>query len=254
MAGPAAPAPQTPTPKQPRDLVEWRKAKGTAFDEGHKTFKNTVDLAQQGVAKYLDLHEALLPLNIKDDRCILAFMLLGSHRIVLNAFDLLVERQVFESMALLRSVIEMAADIAKIGEDPALAKVWIKREEDEAAFNKAFKPQFPKGHKLTGPLYRSYEITTNYGSHSNASLFLLHTDIGQDRKSADVKYFLEKNEAVLQHLVHFVVLLGRLLDVYVASLQPLTKTDLKAKVDVWRTAVDVHKQAHKDLFKKTEEA
>lgn len=239
-----------PAPRQARTLKEWRSAKGSAYGEGSKTFKDTLELADLGVAKCLELHEALLPLNIKDDRCLLAFMLLGSHRILLNALDLLVERQVFEAMAILRPVIEMAADAAKIGRDPALARVWIKREEDEATFNKAFKPQFPSGDTLTGPLYRTYEITTNFGSHSNASLFLLHTDIGKDRKSADVHYFLENDAAVLRHLIHFVVTVERVLDVYVSSLQPLAKVDLKAKVDVWRAAVDVHKEKHKELFRK----
>lgn len=237
---------------QPKTIAEWRKAKDSALQSTLRAFSDTTELAELGVAKCLELHDAVQPINPNDDRCLLDFMMLGTHRVLLNSLELILERQNLEAMACLRPAIEMAADAAKIAADPKLARIWLQREKDEGAFNKAFKPQFPKGDTLTGPLYPTYKLACNFGSHSNASLFVMHTTIDKTKKAGDVFYFLPEDLSLRRHLVHFVVTVARLLEIYVAGLQPMTKKDLAALVAVWKNTVDVHKEKYRQLFKEVE--
>lgn len=235
----------------PQTIDEWRKAKASAVEEGVNSFKDTIDLAELGLKKCIEIHEAIQPVNPNDDRVLLDFMLLGTHRQLLNCFDLLLERQNLEAMAVLRSAVELAANAAKIGRVPSLARVWLKRDEDEGAFNAAFKPMFPPGDPLTGPLYKTYTLACNYGAHSNASLIVMHTTIDKKQGGA-VDYFLKNDAAQRRHLVHFVVTILRILNVYVDALKGISKADVPSLLSVWTSAVDVHKQKFAEEFNRVE--
>ena len=124
------------TLRQPRSIAQWREAKESAAVDTLNRFQDSTELVERALNHILDIYESLGALNPNDDRTILSFMLLATHRILLNSFDLLIERQSLESMAILRSAIEMAADAEKVHRKPQLARTWLKRGEDQGAFDK----------------------------------------------------------------------------------------------------------------------
>lgn len=240
-------------PRQPRSLSDWRAVKQSAISQAMSASGDTIGLAEQGLSKFVDVHDAVQPIDRRDNRILLDIMLLGTHRILFNGLDLLAERQGFEAMAVIRPAVEMAADATKIGRDPALAEVWLRRDEDEGAFQNAFtRRRFPPGDPLSGPLYRTYEITCEFGSHSNANIVLMHSTF-TEKSGGDVAYFLRDDAMMRRLLVHFVVTTKRILDVYVESLAPIARRDLNEIVSIWNSAIDIHRGSHRDLFRRSEE-
>lgn len=235
-------------PKQPQTVREWRKAKDSAADGSYEVFKDTLGLIDLALRKFLELHEALGPIDARNPLLLLDFMLLGTHRILLNAAALMAERQLFEGLAVMRPSIEMAAAAAKIGRKPELAAVWLKRGKDD---NDPFKDRFPRGDKLTGPLYRTWSLTSDFGAHGNPHLFVLNTDASR-KSEANVFYAVQENEQVLRVLIGLLVVASRILDVYVSGLQSLAQDDLKAKKIVLDMAIEVHKHKHKGIFRSIE--
>ena len=237
-----------PAPKLPKTLQDWREAKADAAKDTFAEFHDSIELVELSLSYMTELFNSVMPLSVKESRVFLVYMLTATQRLLLNALDLLLERQHTEYLAILRPAVEMAADAAKIGRDPNLAICWMNRDVDEAAYNKAFKPQFPRGDPLTGPLFIAYNMTTEIGTHSNASLFLFHIERDKNSLRDNVSHFLVDSRQLRWFMVHLVAVAERILRVYAEGLKPIAKVDFTVKLGILHNAVAGHCAKYRSIF------
>lgn len=223
--------------RQPQSVVEWRAAKNSAFTYSRKRFGDLVAVADRGLALAGDMPAYT---SADEQKIVLTLLLVRCHGQLWNALDLLLERQAAESMAVLRPAVELAADAVRIARDNALAQVWLNKEQDEGAFHKAFKPRFPPGDTLSGPLYNAYQMCSEFGAHSTLGLsaFRASLDMKMDSAQATFHYFVQSDNQIELQLSHFIVTLKRILDVFAEGLAPLRTGVGKALAD-WRIAVEL---------------
>lgn len=230
--------------KAPKNLAEWQKAKQGASADTVAKFPETVRLFEQGLDRLLAIFEDAGA--GKDlDRIWILPLIVVAHRLLLNALDLLTQRQIGEYYAVLRSFVELAADTVKMCEDPSKFEKWL--SGDEATYEREFKPQFPRGHALTGPLYRAYGLATKSGSHSNSKMFLF--SVRPDKVPGKgiripTKYFYDDDETIKAALVHLLEILRRYVILVAKSFAPLCTQNHDEKSAVWDAAVEAHRIVH----------
>jgi len=235
--------PQTITPQS---IAHWRQMKNDVVDEDAQQVRDTVGLLDQILLKFPEIHATCQPLPPRHDSVWLSFMLLGCHRMLLNAADMLLARQRPEAFAHLRAVIELAVAAHKIGQKPELVKVWLNREHYD---KDAFTSKWTKGDKLTEPLRKAWELTSNNGSHGNVNAFLLNLET-HNKTEVRSYYVMQDAEDQRRTLIYMTEMCARVLDVFVAAMKPMAKVNLEAKVVILKSAIEVHKLNYKWLFEK----
>lgn len=201
---------------QPRSFDDWRKAKHGHFDEVRALLPGSVGVAESVLSAFVDLQVAAQPVNPNDDRVLLVPMVLCSHRGLLNSMQLLLEGQFLEAFAIFRPTAELAGHALRMSRDAKLVRVWLKRDEDEGSFNKAFKPHLPKDDALTKGLYDLWDMASDTGMHANAKLILFHFEAG--KRELDMRYFPMKVPTLQRFFIYFINNSASILKIYAVGL------------------------------------